>query len=108
VVQNPDDMFLPALKKLWEDYKRGLGVRIRGDIRSMFFFPNPLPAHFVCVLVAQMVRDILMYMDRTFVKQNNRCAPSPTPAPARRSVSLSVRPFVCGGGATVAPPPRLS
>jgi len=45
-VHTPDEMFLPALKKLWEDYKRGLG----------------------------MVRDILMYMDRTFVKQNNRKA----------------------------------
>jgi hypothetical protein len=26
-VHNPDEMFLPALKRLWDDYKRGLGVQ---------------------------------------------------------------------------------
>ena len=50
---------------------------------------------------AQMVRDILMYMDRTFVKQNNKCAPPPArprarPPPSAAGVTQSEE---CGAAA---------
>eukprot|EP00960_Hanusia_phi_P054671 762734-Hanusia_phi.AAC.2 len=44
VEKNPDETFLSSLKKIWTEYKRSL----------------------------QMVQDILMYMDRTYVKQNQK------------------------------------
>jgi len=44
VERNPDETFLAAVKKTWLEHKRSL----------------------------TMVRDILMYMDRTFVKQNQK------------------------------------
>ena len=42
--RTPDETFLASLRKVWLDYKRSL----------------------------QMVRDILMYMDRTYVKMNKK------------------------------------
>jgi hypothetical protein len=78
-------MFLQTLKKLWGDYKRGLGVPPRG---ARVALKKTLPPALLPIAAqtcsarcnlcgaahgaAQMVRDILMYMDRTFVKQNNK------------------------------------